>query len=218
MIAPSILNADFLKLGEAIQMLNRSESDWIHMDIMDGCFVPNISFGIPVVDAVNSIASKPLDVHLMIENPRKYLEAFQQAGAYLLNVHYEACKNDLEAAVRDIRQLGSKAAVTINPDTPVDKIFDIVHKVDMVLIMSVFPGFGGQKFIEATFGRIKELKSYLNRENLATLIEVDGGVNAGNAQALYEAGADVLVVGSFIFRAEDPLLTIHELRSKAVNR
>jgi ribulose-phosphate 3-epimerase len=218
MIAPSILNSDFLKLGEAIEMLNESESDWIHMDIMDGSFVPNISFGIPIVKAVHGMALKPLDVHLMIVNPRKYLEAFSEAGAYMLNIHYEACPDDLEVAIQEIRQLGCKAAVTINPDTPVNKIFDMAHLVDMVLIMSVFPGFGGQKFIGETYDRIKQLKAFLRKEHLETLIEVDGGVNTGNAETLFKTGADVLVVGSFIFRSADPIGTIHELRSKADNK
>jgi ribulose-phosphate 3-epimerase len=218
MIAPSILNSNFLKLGEAIDMLNKSESDWIHMDIMDGSFVPNISFGIPIVKAVHDVATKPLDVHLMIVHPRKYLEAFSKAGAYMLNIHYEACPDDLEEAIGEIRQLGCRPAITLNPDTPVEKVFDVAHLVDMILIMSVFPGFGGQKFIGDTYARVKQLKAFLVRENLSTLIEVDGGVSTANAKTLYNIGADVLVVGSYIFRAEDPIGTIHKLRSQAANQ
>jgi len=216
MIAPSILNADFLNLGNEIQMINESESDWIHMDVMDGSFVPNISFGIPIVESVAAIAKKPLDVHLMIVHPEKYLQDFKKAGASILNVHYETCQNNLRDVIEMIRETGCKAAITINPDTEVNKIFDVVPLVDMVLVMSVFPGFGGQEFIETTYERVTALKSFITQNKLDTLIEVDGGVSDKNARQLYEAGADVLVVGSFIFRSHSPKQTIADIRSKAV--
>jgi ribulose-phosphate 3-epimerase len=215
MIAPSILNSDFLHLGKEIKMINESASDWIHMDVMDGSFVPNISFGIPVVESVSSISQKPLDVHLMIVNPEKYLEDFKNAGAAILNVHYEACRENLVEVIEEIRRIGCKAAFTINPDTEVSDVLEYVHLVDMVLVMSVFPGFGGQKFIEATYDRISQLKSYIEEHQLETLIQVDGGVNDKNAGKLYAAGADVLVVGSFIFRSESPVETIANIRSQA---
>jgi len=214
LIAPSILNSDFLNLGDSIEMINKSTADWIHLDVMDGSFVPNISFGIPVVQAAKKITQKPLDVHLMIVNPEKYIEPFRKAGADLINVHYEACKNkDLVDIFKKIREGGAKPALAINPDTPISEIVQFSHYVDMILVMSVFPGFGGQKFIEATYDRVRELKAYLIENSLDTLIQVDGGVSTENAVALKECGVDVMVVGSVIFSAENPLQTISELKS-----
>jgi len=214
LIAPSILNSDFLILGKTLQLLNESQADWVHMDVMDGSFVPNISFGIPIVEAARKVTKKPLDVHLMIVNPEKYIEGFRAAGADLISIHYEACvdKNLFEILGR-IREIGARPALVINPDTPVEKIFEFVSLVDMVLVMSVFPGFGGQKFIEATFERVTTLKSFIKENNLHTLIEVDGGVSQQNMKRLKECGVDVFVVGSVIFRAADPAQTIAELKS-----
>ena len=214
LIAPSILNSDFLMLGNTMQMINESEADWVHLDVMDGSFVPNISFGIPIVEAAKQITKKPLDVHLMIVNPEKYIEGFRKAGADLINIHYEACKEkDLVAILKEIKDLGARPAIAINPDTPVDKIFDISEYLDMVLVMSVFPGFGGQKFIEPTFGRVKELKQFFVQNKLNTLIQVDGGVSLDNASKLKASGVDVMVAGSIVFKAKDPMQTIAELKS-----
>ena len=214
LIAPSILNSDFLMLGNTIQMLNESEADWVHLDVMDGSFVPNISFGIPIVEAAKQITKKPLDVHLMIVNPEKYIEDFRKAGADLINIHYEACKEkDLVAILKEIKDSGARPAIAINPDTPVDKIFDISEYLDMVLVMSVFPGFGGQKFIEPTYDRVKELKQFFVQNKLNTLIQVDGGVSLDNASKLKASGVDVMVAGSIIFKAKDPMQTIAELKS-----
>lgn len=198
-------------------MINESASDWIHMDVMDGSFVPNISFGIPIIESVSSISTKPLDVHLMIVNPEKYLKDFKKAGASILNVHFEACRDNLKDVIKQIHDLDCKAAFTINPDTEIKSILPYVHLVDMVLIMSVFPGFGGQKFIEATYERVAALKSFINDNKLNVLIEVDGGVNDSNAEKIYAAGADVLVVGSFVFKSESPIQTIARIRSKALH-
>ena len=214
LIAPSILNSDFLKLGDSIKMINESSADWIHLDVMDGSFVPNISFGIPIVQAARKISRKPLDVHLMIVNPEKYIVPFRKAGADVINVHYEACKDkDLIAILKQIKKEGAKPALAINPDTPISEILQYCKYVDMILVMSVFPGFGGQKFIEETYERVRELKAYLIENSLNTLIQVDGGVSPDNAAALKECGVDVMVVGSVIFKAEDPLKTISELKS-----
>lgn len=214
LIAPSILNSDFLMLGNTMQMINESEADWVHLDVMDGSFVPNISFGIPIVEAAKQITKKPLDVHLMIVNPEKYIEGFRKAGADLINIHYEACKEkDLVAILKEIKDLGARPAIAINPDTPVDKIFDISEYLDMVLVMSVFPGFGGQKFIEATYDRVKELKQFFVQNKQNTLIQVDGGVSLDNASKLKAGGVDVMVAGSIIFKAKDPMQTIAELKS-----
>ena len=214
LIAPSILNSDFLMLGNTMQMINESEADWVHLDVMDGSFVPNISFGIPIVEAAKQITKKPLDVHLMIVNPEKYIEGFRKAGADLINIHYEACKEkDLVAILKEIKDLGARPAIAINPDTPVDKIFDISEYLDMVLVMSVFPGFGGQKFIEATYDRVKELKQFFVQNKQNTLIQVDGGVSLDNASKLKAYGVDVMVAGSIIFKAKDPMQTIAELKS-----
>jgi ribulose-phosphate 3-epimerase len=214
LIAPSILNSDFLKLGDSIEMINNSQADWIHLDVMDGSFVPNISFGIPIVQAAKKITRKPLDVHLMIVNPEKYIEPFRKAGADLINIHYEACKEkDLIAVFEKIRQAGARPALAINPDTPIPEILQFCKHVDMILVMSVFPGFGGQKFIEETYQRVRDLKAYLVEHSLQTLIQVDGGVSTDNAAKLKECGVDVMVIGSVIFSAADPLKTISELKS-----
>jgi len=216
LIAPSILNSNFLSLGDSIEMLNNSEADWVHLDVMDGSFVPNISFGIPVVEAVKNASKKPLDVHLMIVNPEKYIEDFRKAGADLINVHYEACKDkDLKKILIDIKNLGAQPAITIQPDTDVEDIYDFIPYVDMVLVMSVFPGFGGQKFIEATYNRVEQLKGFITKNNLNTLIEVDGGVSLNNTAQLKSSGVDVMVVGSVIFKSEDPINTISKLKGLA---
>lgn len=211
-IAPSILSADFLNLGKDIEMLNNSDADWIHCDVMDGSFVPNISFGFPIIEQVAKIAKKPLDVHLMIREPEKYIQAVKNAGAYLMNVHYEASPH-LHRTVTAIKEAGMKAGVTLNPHTPVELLEDILQDVDMVLLMSVNPGFGGQKFIPNTLNKIEHLKNMIIRKNLSTLIEVDGGVFLGNVKSLVDAGADVLVAGSAVFAAENPTQMIHDLKS-----
>jgi ribulose-phosphate 3-epimerase len=211
LIAPSILAADFNRLGEQIDMLNNSEADFIHCDVMDGVFVPNISFGIPVISAVKSISKKPLDVHLMIVNPEKYLIDFQKAGAEIITVHYETCPH-LHRTIQQIKDLGIKASVCLNPHTPVVLLEDIITEVDMVLLMSVNPGFGGQKFIGNTYRKVSALKELIQRKNSAAIIEVDGGVNFEVGKNLFEAGADVLVAGSFVFGAEDPIETISILK------
>jgi ribulose-phosphate 3-epimerase len=216
LIAPSILNSDFLHLGDTIELLNRSKADWIHLDVMDGSFVPNISFGIPIVQAIKKASKKPLDVHLMIVNPDNYLKDFSEAGADLINVHYEACKDkDLTTVLNDIKSLGAKPAITVKPDTPIEEIYQYVPLVDMVLVMSVFPGFGGQEFIEASYGRIEQLKNFITKEQLNTSIEVDGGVSLENTARLKSCGVDVFVIGSVIFKSKDPLLTIADLKREA---
>ncbi len=195
-------------------MINESQADWVHLDVMDGSFVPNISFGIPIVEAAKKITHKPLDVHLMIVNPEKYIEGFRNAGADLINIHYEACKNkDLVGILKEIKDSGARPAIAINPDTPVDKIYDFAEYIDMVLVMSVFPGFGGQKFIEESYNRIKDLKQFFVQNKLDILIQVDGGVSLDNAEKLTSCGVDVMVVGSVIFRAENPKQTISDLKS-----
>jgi len=211
-IAPSILSADFANLGKDIAMLNDSESDFIHCDIMDGVFVPNISFGIPVVEQVSKIATKPLDVHLMIVNPDQYIDAFKEAGATYLTVHYEACTH-LHRTISKIKSTGMKASVCLNPHTPVHLLEDIITDLDMVLLMSVNPGFGGQKFIENTYEKVQKLKQLINAKNPACLIEIDGGVNYETGKKLIEAGADVLVAGSFVFGSANPIETIRNLKS-----
>jgi ribulose-phosphate 3-epimerase len=211
-IAPSILAADFANLQSEIEMLNASEADYIHVDIMDGVFVPNISFGIPVTEAVNRHATKPLDVHLMIINPDQYLEAFKRAGAAIITVHYEACAH-LHRTLQAIRQLGCKAGVALNPHTPVQLLSEVIMDVDLVCLMSVNPGFGGQKFIEHTYTKVRQLKQLITEKGAKTEIEIDGGVNQANAPLLMEAGANVLVAGSFVFSASDPIGTISNLRA-----
>ncbi|SDM30181.1 ribulose-phosphate 3-epimerase [Siphonobacter aquaeclarae] len=210
-IAPSILASDFANLQKEIEMLNRSEADWIHVDVMDGVFVPNISFGLPVTEAVKRYAEKPLDVHLMIVQPERYLEAFRDAGAATITVHYEACTH-LHRTVQHIRALGCKAGVALNPHTPVTLLEDILEDLDLVLLMSVNPGFGGQKFIERTYEKINRLADMRYTLNNKLLIEIDGGVNAANAGKLVEHGADALVAGNFVFSAPSPEEVIASLK------
>jgi len=212
LIAPSILAADFANLQSEIEMMNASEADWIHLDIMDGVFVPNISFGIPVCKAIQRHASKPLDVHLMIENPENYVEAFKNAGAQSISVHFEACPH-LHRNIQQLKDLGVMAGVAINPHTPVDFLKDVILNIDLVLVMSVNPGFGGQQFIENTFSKVKALKELINNKGSNAKIEIDGGVNLQNARSLLDEGADVLVAGSFVFKSDDPSNTISDLKS-----
>ncbi|MEP2771956.1 MAG: ribulose-phosphate 3-epimerase [Fulvivirga sp.] len=211
-IAPSILAADFANLQQEVEMLNSSEADWIHVDIMDGIFVPNISFGIPVTEAINKHAKKPLDVHLMIEKPENYVEAFKNAGAEIISVHYEACPH-LHRNIQQIKNLGCKAGVAINPHTNIALLEDTIMDIDLVCLMSVNPGFGGQSFIENTFDKVIALKDMIEEVGASTLIEIDGGVNQDNAEALLEAGADVLVAGSFVFKSSNPTDTISKLKN-----
>jgi len=211
-IAPSILAADFNNLGKEIQMLNESEAEFIHCDIMDGVFVPNISFGIPIVEHVKKIAEKPLDVHLMIIDPDKFIADFADAGANYLTVHYEAC-NHLNRTVNRIKENGMKASVCLNPHTPVAVLEDIIGELDMVLLMSVNPGFGGQKFIPNTYKKVSQLRNLIEQSNSDCLIEVDGGVNYETGKKLFDAGANVLVAGSFVFSSENPEETINNLKA-----
>lgn len=211
-ISPSLLAADFTDLRHEVEMINKSDADWLHLDIMDGTFVPNISFGFPVIDAVAKICKKPLDVHFMIEHPERYVQRTAKTGAMMMNVHYEACVH-LHRTVQEIHDAGMKAGVTLNPSTPVCLLEDILNDVDMVLLMSVNPGFGGQKFIEGTIDKLRALREMVDRKNSCALIQIDGGVQAETAPRLVEAGADVLVSGSYVFKAADPIQTIHDLRS-----
>lgn len=210
-IAPSLLSADFLHLQRDVEMINNSEADWFHLDIMDGVFVPNISFGFPVLQAIKPICKKPMDVHLMIVEPQKFIAEVAAVGAYMMNVHYEACTH-LHRTIGAIKEAGMKAGVTLNPHTPVCLLEDIIQDVDMVLLMSVNPGFGGQRFIEHTVTKTAKLKEMIERKGLDTLIEVDGGVNLETGKRLLDAGADVLVAGNFVFKSADPMQTIKELK------
>ena len=202
-IAPSLLSADFNNLGRDIEMVNQSEADWFHLDIMDGVFVPNMSYGFPVVEHIAKLAKKPLDVHLMIIDPDRYLERFRDAGANILTVHWEAC-NHLHRTIAEIKRLGMKAGVSLNPHTPVELLNDILSELDLVLIMSVNPGFGGQSFIENSYSKVTKLRSMIDKIGSNTLIEVDGGISPNNAANLYQAGANVLVAGNAVFKAENP--------------
>ncbi len=215
LIAPSLLAADFANLGRDIEMINNSEADWFHLDIMDGVFVPNISFGLPVIEAVKKMARKPLDVHLMIVQPERYIETFKNAGADLLNVHYEASTH-LHRTIESIHNYGMKAGVTLNPHTPVSVLEEIIPMLDLVLIMSVNPGFGGQSFIPGSIDKIKRLKELILKKNSKAFIEVDGGVDNSNAATLVKAGVDVLVSGSYIFKSADPIATIKSLKLPVV--
>lgn len=211
-IAPSILASDFANLQRDTEMVNNSEADWFHVDIMDGVFVPNISYGLPVTQALHKHATKPLDVHLMIVQPEKYLEDFKNAGAEILTVHYEACPH-LHRTIEQIKSLGCKAGVALNPATPVSVLEDIIHDCDLVLIMSVNPGFGGQKFIYHTIEKVAKLKALITKKNANTIIEIDGGVNLETAQLLINAGADALVAGSFVYSSKNPVETISNLKN-----
>lgn len=209
-VAPSLLAADFARLGEAVETVNKSEASYIHIDVMDGMFVPNITIGFPVIAAIHRLAEKPLDVHMMVVDPGRYVEAVSNAGAYLMNVHYEACTH-LHSVISHIHQAGMKAGVTLNPATPVEMLRDIIADVDLVLLMSVNPGFGGQKFIPGTVGKVKRLKEMIELTGSKAVIQVDGGVDLETAPALIEAGATVLVAGSYVFRADDPVKAIRDL-------
>lgn len=212
LVSPSLLSADFLRLDSEIEMINRSEADWLHLDIMDGVFVPNISFGFPVIEAVASACTKPLDVHFMIVHPENYILQTARSGAMMMNVHYEACVH-LDRTIQEIHKAGMKAGVTLNPSTPVSMLEDIIDKVDMVLLMGVNPGFGGQKFIENTVNKVSRLRRMISETNSHALIQVDGGVQAETAPLLIQAGADVLVSGSYVFKSPYPERVISELKS-----
>lgn len=211
LIAPSILAADFANLEKEVAMLNSSQADWIHVDIMDGVFVPNISFGLPVTEAVRRHAKKPLDVHLMIVQPERYVEAFRKAGAEIISVHVEACPH-LHRNIQQLKSLGCKAGVALNPHTSISELENVIQDIDLVCIMSVNPGFGGQKFIENTYRKVRALKEMIQTAGSSAMIEIDGGVNEQNAKLLIEAGADVLVAGNFVFSSKDPKAVISSLK------
>lgn len=212
LIAPSLLAADFMNLQRDVEMINQSEADWLHLDIMDGVFVPNISFGFPILKGLKKICRKPMDVHLMIVEPHKFIREVAETGAYLMNVHYEACTH-LHRTIAGIHEAGMKAAVTLNPHSPVSLLEDIVQDVEVVMLMSVNPGYGGQKFIEHTVEKTRQLREMIDRKGLNTLIEIDGGVNFETGKRLLDAGADILVAGSFVFSAADPISVIKELKA-----
>src|SRR5882672_5226074 len=211
LVAPSILAGDFARLDKEVSMINESQADWIHVDVMDGVFVPNISLGIPVVEAIRRHAKKPLDIHLMIVHPENYVEAFQKAGAETISVHIEACPH-LHRNVQQIKSLGCKAGVAVNPHTPISSLADLIQDIDLVCLMSVNPGFGGQKFIEQTYDKIRALRAMIENRHTKTLIEIDGGVNQQNAKLLLDAGADVLVAGNFVFSSSNPKEVIQRLK------
>ena len=212
LIAPSILSADFSDLKTDIQMVNESEADWFHVDIMDGVFVPNISFGMPVLKSINQYATKTLDVHLMIVNPEKYIEKFAELGSDILTIHYEVSKDTLSESLKAIKSNGMKAGVAINPNTDISDLEKYIKEIDLVCVMGVFPGFSGQAFIEATYERCRAVKELINKHKSSTLIEIDGGVTLDNAKKLIECGADVLVSGSHVFKAENPKEIISKLK------
>lgn len=212
MLAPSLLSVDFGHLADDIEMLNESNCDWFHLDVMDGVFVPNISFGFPVMEAMKRHARKPLDVHLMIERPEKFIPEVQRLGALVMNVHQEACVH-LHRVLQQIRNAGMMSGVTLNPSTPVSMVEDVLEEADLVMLMSVNPGFAGQRFIEHTYEKVERLREMIDRRHLPTLIEVDGGVCRENAARLYEAGADVLVAGSAVFRAQNPVEEVDILKN-----
>lgn len=211
LISPSFLSADFLNLEADIEMINNSDADWFHLDVMDGVFVPNISFGFPIISQIKSKAKKPLDVHIMIVNPDNYIEKFAQVGTDILTVHYEACTH-LHRTIQKIKSEGMKAGVSLNPHTSVSLLENVIEELDLVLIMSVNPGFGGQKFIENTYKKVSELRKMIDQSGSKALIQIDGGVNTENAKKLYDAGADVLVAGSSVFKSENPTQTIKDLK------
>lgn len=211
LISPSVLSCDFANIQRDVEMINASSADWFHIDVMDGVFVPNISFGFPVLSAIKKHATKPMDVHLMIANPDQYIEEFKKAGADILTVHYETCTH-LHRTIQAIKAAGMKAGVALNPHTPVDLLQDVIEELDLVLIMSVNPGFGGQKFINNAILKVEQVKNLIHRRGSHALVEVDGGVNLETGLELVKAGADVLVAGSFVFNSQDPLKTIQELK------
>jgi ribulose-phosphate 3-epimerase len=212
LVSPSVLSCDFANIQRDVEMINESEADWFHIDVMDGVFVPNISFGFPVIEAIKRHAKKPLDVHLMIENPGRYIDEFAKAGADILTVHYEACPH-LHRTIQQIKEKGMKAGVALNPHSSVDLLEHVIKDIDLVLIMSVNPGFGGQKFIPNAELKVAQAKNLINHHGSLALVEVDGGVNGQTGETLVKSGADVLVAGSYVFKSDDPVRTISELKA-----